>query len=166
MDFTFGICACKENEKIHSIITESIEVLEIPNYEIIFIGSNSDSISNNKKYINFTLNDDKGWITKKKNILSNEAKYENIVLMHDYFIFHPLWYKNFLDFGNNFDVAMNSILNTDGQRLRDWCLNPYDVIPPKGFLANREFLLPYEENNLSNYISSSTASSTYATISS
>jgi hypothetical protein len=109
------------------------------------------------KCLDFNENIKPGWITKKKNILCSEAKYENIVLMHDYLIFHASWYDGFLKFGEKWDVAMNVILNLDGSRFRDWCLNPYDVIPPRGPVQNREFFLPYDEDCLSEkmYISGS-----------
>jgi len=155
MDFTFGICATQENSELHGVIAESIECLEIENYEIIFIGNglNKDS---RYKVIDFDDSDKSGWITKKKNILVQNSSFENIVIMHDYFVFQPGWYTGFLKFGENFQVAMNKILNYDGQRFRDWCLNPYDVIPPTGPIENREFLLPYDVNLTSKmYISGS-----------
>jgi hypothetical protein len=146
MDFTFGVCATNVNECFHDIIIDSIVNLKIPNYEILLIGENLKS--KNARCITFDESFKPGWITKKKNILCQEAKYENIVLLHDYIYFHPSWYIGFQEFGNNFDVAMNIILNLDGSRFRDWCLNPYSVIPPKGPIINREFLLPYNEVSL------------------
>ena len=62
------------------------------------------------------------WITKKKNVISDLAKFENIVYLHDYIIFEENWYKNFVEFGENWDVCMNVILNFDNSRFRDWIL--------------------------------------------
>jgi len=50
------------------------------------------------------------------------ASYENVVLLHDYVIFHADWYTGFLEFGNSFDVCVNKILNPDGSRFRDFLL--------------------------------------------
>ena len=61
-----------------------------------------------------------GWITKKKNLITQHAKYENIVYMHDYHIFQPDWYKGFLQFGSDWDVCMNKIEDFWGHRFRDW----------------------------------------------
>jgi hypothetical protein len=153
MDFTFGICATSANKEIHDDVLESIIDLKIPNYEILMIGG--DIYNSKAECIDFDEFTKPGWITKKKNILCQEAKYENIVLMHDYLFFHPGWYHGFKRFGGNFDVAMNIILNSDGSRFRDWCLSPYDVIPPLGPIINREFFLPYTHSTLTNkmYIS-------------
>lgn len=154
MDFTFGICSVKDNESLHKKIVDSIMDLNIPNFEILFIGHSS--IDNEKiKVIEFDESEKSGWITRKKNILCKCAKYENIVLLHDYIFFYPNWYEGFLEHGNDFQVCTNQILNYNGLRFRDWCLNPYDVIPPIGPIDTREFFLPYEENRLNDkmYIS-------------
>jgi len=31
------------------------------------------------------------------------------------------WYEGFKEFGNDWDICMNVILNSDGSRFRDWC---------------------------------------------
>jgi len=61
-----------------------------------------------------------GWITKKKNLITQNAKYENIVFLHDYHMFMPDWYRGFLKFGTDWDVCMNKIENFWGHRFRDW----------------------------------------------
>jgi len=147
MDFTFGVCVTSHNKDYHDMIIDSIEQLNIPNYEILFIGV-EDCENDRVKLLDFDESVKKGWITRKKNLLCQNAKFENVVLLHDYVAFNALWYEGFLKFGNDWEAAMNVILNSDGNRFRDWCLNPYDVIPPEGPIANREFLLPYEETKL------------------
>ena len=49
--------------------------------------------------------------------------YENIVYMHDYIVLDDNWYNGFLNYGNNFDIIVNKIINSDGSRFRDWILN-------------------------------------------
>ena len=61
-----------------------------------------------------------GWITKKKNLITQHAKYENVVYMHDYHIFKSDWYEGFLEFGSDWDVCMNKIEDFWGHRFRDW----------------------------------------------
>tara|TARA_R100000008_G_scaffold74992_1_gene54014 strand:- start:14749 stop:15600 length:852 start_codon:yes stop_codon:yes gene_type:complete len=61
-----------------------------------------------------------GWITKKKNLITENAKYENIVFLHDYHIFRDDWYRGFLEFGDDWDVCMNRITDIWGNRFRDW----------------------------------------------
>ena len=154
MEFTFGICASRSNKDLHQTLARSIHLLNIPNYEILFIGD-IDHVDSKSKVIYFDESQKEGWITKKKNILCQNANFENIVLLHDYIEFEANWYKGFLNFGNDFDIAMNVILNNNNTRFRDWCLNPFDIIPPKGPVVTREFFLPYNVTHLTNlmYIS-------------
>lgn len=57
---------------------------------------------------------------KKKNLIAQAAKYQNISLMHDYVALRPNWYDNFIEFGEDWDVCMTRIENQDGKRFRDW----------------------------------------------
>jgi hypothetical protein len=126
MQFTFGIITNKNIRSVNLII-DSIEKQNIPDYEIIVVGIDKISIENtsrkNTKYISFNENIYPGWITKKKNIITQEAVYENIVYMHDYIVLDDNWYNGFLKYGNNFDIIINKINNSDGSRFRDWVLN-------------------------------------------
>jgi hypothetical protein len=147
MEFTFGIITSKKNplKELNQIIT-SIQELQIPNYEIIIIGGEEEVILDRLKIYKFDESQKPGWITKKKNLITQKAKYENIVYSHDYIYFDKDWYVNFLDFGNNFKVCMNQIIDIDGKRYRDWTLcqlvpETKDLIP--------YLLLPYKFRNLS-----------------
>jgi hypothetical protein len=126
MQFTFGIIT-NNNIKSVNLIIDSIEKQNIPEYEIIIVGIDKISIENvsrkNTKCISFNENIHPGWITKKKNIITQEAIYENIVYMHDYIILDDNWYNGFLKYGNNFNIIINKINNSDGSRFRDWILN-------------------------------------------
>jgi hypothetical protein len=152
MNFTFGIITNGNNDTYLNIIIDSIQFLEIPQYEIIIVGnSNVDRL--NTKVIPFDETIKKAWITKKKNLITENAKYENIVYTHDYVIFDFNWYNEFLKFGDNFKVCMNKIENLDGTRFRDWCLCMWhddtvaDIVGP-----NRKCLLPYDIIDLSKYM--------------
>lgn len=139
MDFTFGICATKENSDFHEVIIDSILSQNIPNVEIIFIGEscpNHPSI----KFIYFDESIREGWITKKKNTITKFSSNENIVFMHDYIQFLPGWYNEFLKFGNDFEVCMNRIQNLDGRRNLDWILYYQDLQ-----FNNAEQLVPYDK---------------------
>jgi len=62
-----------------------------------------------------------GKLCEKKNALIKQAKYENLVIMHDYIIFDPDWAEKVLAEERPWTVMMNQILNLDGSRYRDWC---------------------------------------------
>src|ERR1019366_3452740 len=94
-----------------------------------------------------------GWITRKKNIIAKEAKFENLVLMHDYYVLTGGWYDGWLKFGNEFDIATNIITTMEGKRHSDWCLNPYDLweIFPQ-LKDNYDVGLPYSITNLTRFM--------------
>ena len=91
MNFTFGICTSGEDTDTLSYMSSSILELYSQssyNFEIILVGPKFDidhpniiSIDFNEKLRNYV------WITKKKNIIIEHAKYDNICFAHDYFYF-------------------------------------------------------------------------------
>jgi hypothetical protein len=93
-----------------------------------------------------------GDISIKKNMITSEAKYENIVYLHDYVSLDENWYNGFLKFGDDFTVCMTKILNIDGVRYRDWCLWQDDA---NKYVGNLNYLIPYDMSHLSSmmYIS-------------
>ena len=89
------------------------------------------------------------WITKKKNMITERAKYENIVYLHDYVNLVPGWYEGFKKFGNVFDICMTPIVNPDGGRYRDWTIWISDSDPDR---YNMHRLLPYSVTHLSKHM--------------
>lgn len=138
MDFTFGIITTEGNiENINRII-QSIEDENIPNYEIIIVGGGNIE-RKNVVHIDFDEKMKHMWITKKKNLITQNAKYENIVYMHDYIELLPGWYDGHLKYGNDFHILMDKILNLDDTRFRDWTV--WEVPLPNQ--SNRKHL-PYD----------------------
>jgi len=142
MKFTFGIIT-GGNDKNLNIIVDSIEKQNIPEYEIIIVGD-SNINRTNTKVITFDETIKKMWITRKKNIITENAKYENIVYMHDYIVLCDNWYEGFLEYGDYFSFCMNKIQNLDGSRYRDWTLWSYDC---ENLVSG--LLIPYEMEHLS-----------------
>lgn len=124
--WTFGIVTGFEDVQRLNEIFESIRSLSIPNYEILLIGGGGDGLINDSpdvRIIDFDETEKPLWITRKKNILAQEAKYENIVLMHDYHIFDNGWYKNFQIFGTDWDIcSCPQYLITGARNPMDWSL--------------------------------------------
>jgi hypothetical protein len=85
-----------------------------------------------------------GWITKKKNILVRESSYQNICILHDYVVLLPGWRAGFNNFGDDWQVCMNQILNMDNSRHRDWIVWDYPGIGAS--------LLPYSVSHLTKYM--------------
>lgn len=146
MNFTFGIITA--NDSYLDAVIQPILLQGIPNFEIIVVGSNRAS-EGPIRYISFDESIKNGWITRKKNIITQEAKYDNIVYMHDYIVLSKDWYKGFCTFGENFKLCMTPIINLDGTRYRDWTLFPEFL--PEGLKHRRDLLLPYNVLGLSKY---------------
>ena len=123
MKFTFGIATAQSNSANLQQVIKSIEDNHIPEYEIIVVGGNiisRDSLT----YLSFDENIKHMWITRKKNIITQHAKYENIVFLHDYISLAPDWYQGYLKYGNNFNVCINPLINPDNTRYRDLTFFP------------------------------------------
>jgi len=149
MDFTFGIITGGNDDMINTII-DSIEREEIPNYEIIIVGK-CDLDRENCTIIPFDETIKRAWITRKKNVITNIAKYENIVYLHDYISLIEGWYEGQLEAGNEFKVRMDKIRNFNGERFRDWCLWCHNGNEMDSFIG-RDCLIPYDITHLSKYI--------------
>jgi hypothetical protein len=152
MEFTFGIIT-NGGEYIRRVV-ESIINLNIEKYEIIIVGKLDTDLCKefNIKFIRYEEDLVDFSISSKKNIITAESKFENIVYLHDYVSFSTDWYSGFLKFGNDFDVCMTRVINNDGSRYRDWCLWEDDC---KNLVAKGNYLIPYRMVNLSSmmYIS-------------
>lgn len=129
MQFSFGIATDYSDTNRLDEIVQSIRNLKIPNYEILMIGNGERHNEIDVNYINF--NDGNiNWITKKKNILASESKYDNIVLFHDYYVFDSEWYSNFLKFGEDWDVCSNAQHLITGKRhFTDWVVWDSPIYP-------------------------------------
>jgi hypothetical protein len=134
MKWTFGISLSQLtylDRMIKSIVNQ--EGLNNKNFEILLVGEVTDSLLNllepycssgvEIKVFAFDESEKSKWITKKKNIISKLASYENICYLHDYISLCKKWYLNFIEFGDNWDVSMNCVRNLDGSRFRDWILS-------------------------------------------
>lgn len=121
MEFTFGIITAGGQDTYIQKTVESIRAESIPKYEIIIVGDTAvrgDDITN----IPFDETVKAGWLNKKKNTILFNAKYENVVLLHDYVALNKGWYEGFLKFGNNFDICVTKIIDISGNRYLDLLL--------------------------------------------
>lgn len=113
--WSFGILTGGNREEWIDREIESIKKLNIPKYEIIICGSNKSR--EGIKSIPFGPNDGIG---KGKNLMCKEAKYENIVLTHDKYIFDQNWHSGMKKYGNYFEILSCIIYDTHGERGGDW----------------------------------------------
>ena len=151
MKFTFGIITAGTSDESLNLVIDSIERQNIPEYQILIVG-NSQVSRKNTFIIPFDESVRSGWITRKKNIVTVNARYENVVYTHDYVVFEDDWYEGFLKFGDDFKICMNKFVNPDYSRFRDWVIWPHnDNFMDSIVLPNRECLIPYDMTHLSKY---------------
>lgn len=170
INFTFGIITYADNGINNFLpkVIESIRSLNIPKYEILIVGNKSkinenlvtSSVNYDTRVIDFDENKKAKWITRKKNLITHQATYQNIVYQHDYIIYDKDWYEGYKKFGDEFDICMNKIKNLDGTRYRDWVLFPYHHAynhPQSKRLwaytdiRNNEAMLPYNETRFTRW---------------
>jgi hypothetical protein len=125
------------NVGINQII-DSIEVLNIPKYEVILVGGLVNTI-HRKNTIHIPFDETATpfpWITRKKNVGVNASQYEVVVVMHDYHVFDSNWYKEFEKFGTDWDICIQQQFTMPEQgsmRGNGWRAGPipgYPEIPP------------------------------------
>jgi len=143
LEFTFGIVTSGTNDSMLESVIGSIRSQNMPSYEIVIVG-NTSIRGDRIRVVPFNEGSKKGWITRKKNIVTREALFENVVYMHDYFGLEPGWYEGWKSFGNDFTACMNKIVNYDGARFRDWTLFPPHSNPSMPEIPPREVMLPYD----------------------
>lgn len=158
MKYTFGIITTGNKSMIHKAIL-SIYSQNIPEFEILIVGGPSEwgefaghdwCENGTVRHIQFNESIKNSWITKKKNIITNNAKYDNIVYMHDYICLMPGWYDGFQAIGHKFDICMTKMLRPNGSRYRDWSLL-YMSVDGLG-VKRHHYLLPYDVTDLSKFM--------------
>ena len=158
MKFSFFIVTDGNQwDRIEDIINSIIIAVPVDKYEIIIVGGtpqkeDSDWI----KWIPWDEEKRPGDICNKKNCGIARARYDNVVISHDYIRYSINWYENIRKFGDDWDVYLNRIINLDGSRFRDlvvwddirnppgwiqyekWCANGL-YTPGKPFLPSYEY---------------------------
>lgn len=118
--WTFGVITNGDRDDWMEMIIESIKKQKIPNYEIIICGKYRKRPEKNIKYIFFNERADRGWITKKKNLIVEKAKYENLCMIHDRLMLSPNWYQGMRKYGNAFELLGCIQTEKNGNRAGDW----------------------------------------------
>ncbi|MFC2110610.1 hypothetical protein ACFLSU_08590 [Bacteroidota bacterium] len=147
--WSFGLVSDgRKNEEVLAII-ESIINFNIPNFEILICGpSPSDKLAENIKIL-----DDKDLyfdirvpISKKKNRIIQNAKYNNLVIFHDRFFFPKDWFDKVKIYGNYFDGICPKIIDieTKSNRVQDWITTSLNHLQFKKMFPKKN-VLEYNE---------------------
>ena len=128
IDFTFAIITTYDDLTQLSEVIDSIRALNIPKYEIIVAGDQDFEDLEDTRFIN--MGEEKIYVTNKKNRMAQEAKYKNIVFIHDYYVFDKDWYNGYLAFGEEWDVCSNpQYLINDKRHFTDWVIWDHPELP-------------------------------------
>lgn len=135
MNFTFGIVTSGKDDVIVDKIIDSIEAEQMETYEILVIGPSKVDRENCRVIYDeqtemHPIRKNLGWITKKKNIIAQEAQYDYIVFMHDYIRLLSGWYNSwdmFLKGNGSFEIGVNFVYTYEGPRHADWMISPVDM---------------------------------------
>ncbi len=140
--WTFGIITNGKRDHWVDKIIDSIKKQKIPSYEIIVCGNYEGK--NGIIHIPFNINDDKGWITRKKNLIVKRAKFENICMLHDRIVLGLNWYKGMKKWGNCFENLGCKQLY-EGIRVNDWIASHYFIRNKNNEKFSFESYLDYKD---------------------
>lgn len=119
-NWSFGIITNGQRDEWVEMMLKSIEKQHIPHFEIIVCGKYKKRPEKNFVYIDFNERSDKAWVTKKKNLIAEKAKYENLCIMHDRIVFKDGWFAGMKKYGNAFEVMGCKQNLRNGIRAGDW----------------------------------------------
>jgi hypothetical protein len=130
MQFTFGIITSPRTRDHLKSCIDSIKSQGIDknSFEIVIVGNSNIDDGENIKKIEFDELIKPMWITRKKNLITQNSSFNNICYLHDYVSLKEGWYEGFLKFGEAWDICMNPISNLDGARCLDWMGLPDDPV--------------------------------------
>lgn len=141
------------NNLLNSLI-ESIHKQNIPDYEILIAYSEGKIIKNttNKNIKYFPVKKQSSKINhnkkleqhKKRQIMTSQAKYENIIFLKDYHILHANWYTNIKMYNDDFKVIIGKVLFENNTRYLDRCVGGYSH---ENYDYRNGILIPYEINH-------------------
>ena len=131
---SFIVVTSGTNDDVVNQLIDSIEVLAMPEYEVIVVGGLTTTV-NRKNTIHIPFDENQRpapWLTRKKNLGSQASKYEVNVIMHDYHAFDPDWYIEFEKFGTDWDICVQQIFMLEsqgGQRANGWRMGSIPEYP-------------------------------------
>jgi hypothetical protein len=122
--WSFGIVTNGSKDENVDRIIESMNAQGIPDLQVIVCGKYANKKGYDVDYVPFSDKDELGWITRKKNLIMENARYENVMIVHDRIFPGRGWYEGMKKYGNYFDV-LSCILENEktGKREGDWIAN-------------------------------------------
>ena len=123
-EITFGIITENPEHENCQLVVESIRRQQIKEYQIVIVGGTKRRAVDKMELIPFDESVKKAWITRKKNLITQNAQFEQVVYLHDYICLESGWYEGLVNYGNQWDVMMTRLRLPDGRRYRDYSIFP------------------------------------------
>lgn len=133
MEVSFIIITNNNKKEELALQIQSIRSLNIPKYEIILSGIIDQIYKNSKdiKFVDDTINAQRGSLGGMRNNACKIATYDNLVISDDDMLFTSEWYENFIKINQNFDIVTPRVKLPDGTRFWDHACY---MSPEKGHL--------------------------------
>ena len=90
--WTFGILTSGASARATAMAAAILD-LDLPNVEIIFCGPRPAGVPQDPRVsaIDLEQPEPRGWITRKKNLIADRARYDNLCLLHDRYVVTAAW---------------------------------------------------------------------------
>jgi hypothetical protein len=121
--WTFGLLTLGKNRERTLAYIRSIEQASLANYEILVVVPQRLKYLEGVKHLKqivFNQRDDLGWITRKKNLICEAARYSDILICHDRYELDPSFHSDWEAWGYSYGIAGPRARLPDGRRGMDW----------------------------------------------
>lgn len=119
--WSFGIITNGKNEEQVDQLVNSIVAQNIPHFEIIICGDYQPKHSSVKILSDVEIiSDIRAPITRKKNKIVSQAKFENLFILHDRYSLPLSWFKKMKEYGNFFELLIVPNIGPSGKRVNDY----------------------------------------------
>lgn len=153
---SFCIVTSGRDDRQLQTCIDSIVALNIPKYEIVFVGGDTTTIQETDivRWIPFNesirahiiVAGKPGIpINMKKNLAVRNAKNDICVVIHDYLTFDPDWWVEFEKFGTDWDLCVHQNILKNGARGDGWRIDRHPLLP-------RGCMVPYDMIDFAQYM--------------
>jgi GT2 family glycosyltransferase len=138
--WTFGMLTSGKRMAHVARFLDSIRRLCPTPWEVVLVAPHPLDLPEDDRVrtVVFTDRDERGWITRKKNLIAAGARYSDLLICHDRFWLDEAFFEDFAHWGFAYGLAAPRVRLPDGRRGLDWA-----VIGSRNRTWSTGALLPY-----------------------